>query len=507
MYLMNKGILSRRSFVACAGAFGGVHALAAPIGHLRAAKPNRRVGILSDVHVRTDGATGRIVDYSDDRTFVHALEWFRYMGVDAVAIAGDITDYGKLSEMKVVADDWFRVFPDDRAPDGHKVERLFVMGNHDWDYFPSDAAGNLRRYGSATSSDIPKNLICGAPEENWQRFWHEPLSRVFMKNVKGYTFFGAHWMGNKGAGRYAPVKPFIESHRHEIDPAKPFFHIQHPHPKDTICPWTRFHDGGASTEVLSQFPNAVAITGHSHYSLTDERCIWQGSFTSLNAGCLRFTEPPLDARPPIGYENTRSTYNQQKNDPGKMMPLMWADWTGRQGMLMDVYDDRIVFHRRDFLYDLQLGDDWIVPVGKGSARPYSFAPRSAASVAPEFPDNAVLAVRRIRAKARGLDGRGKGEREQDAMEVTVPQANAVANARPFEYELAVVSEDGSRIELTPLLDAGFGHAAGNAKRQIALKCPVSFEKLPKTGKFRFEAVPVGNWGKKGRKIVSDEISC
>jgi hypothetical protein len=93
------------------------------------------------------------------------------------------------------------------------------------------------------------------------------------------------------------------------------------------------------------------------------------------------------------------------------------------------------------------------------------------------------------------------------MEVTVPQANAVANARPFEYELAVVSEDGSRIELTPLLDAGFGHAAGNAKRQIALKCPVSFEKLPKTGKFRFEAVPVGNWGKKGRKIVSDEISC
>ncbi|MBR3922654.1 MAG: metallophosphoesterase, partial [Kiritimatiellae bacterium] len=212
---MNKGILSRRSFVACAGAFGGVHALAAPIGHLRAAKPNLRVGILSDVHVRTDGTTGRIVDYSDDRTFVHALEWFRDMGVDAVAIAGDITDYGKLSEMKVVADDWFRVFPDDRAPDGHKVERLFVMGNHDWDYFPSDAAGNLRRYGSAASSDIPKNLICGAPEENWQRFWHEPLSRVFMKNVKGYTFFGAHWMGNKGAGRYAPVKPFIESHRHE----------------------------------------------------------------------------------------------------------------------------------------------------------------------------------------------------------------------------------------------------------------------------------------------------
>ncbi len=503
---MYRDRLSRKSFIGSVGAFGVMHAFSSPVGNLYSSKPNLRVGILSDIHVRTDGATGRTVDYSDDRTFVHALEWFRDMGVDAVAIAGDITDYGKLSEMKVVADDWFRVFPNDRAPDGHKVERIFVMGNHDWDYFPSDAAGNLRRYGAADSVDIPKNLICGNPEENWERFWHEPLSRVFVKNIKGYVFFGAHWMGNKGEGRYASVKPFIESHRREIDPQKPFFHIQHPHPKDTICPWTRFHDGGASTDVLSQFPNAVAISGHSHYSLTDERCIWQGSFTSVNAGCLRFTEPPLDARPPIGYENTRSTYNQKKNDPGKMMPLMWADWTGRQGMLMDVYDDRIVFHRRDFLHDLSLGDDWVVPLGMKPERPYGFASRAAASIAPEFSEGTTLAVRKIRAKARGLDGRGKGEREQDAIEVTVPQANAVAKARPFEYELAAVSRDGLRIELTPLLDAGFGHAVGNKKRQTVLKCPVPLERLPKSGTFRFEAVPVGNWGKKGRKIVSDEIS-
>ena len=225
----------------------------------------------------------------------------------------------------------------------------------------------------------------------------------------------------------------------------------------------------------------------------------------MNAGCLRFTEPPLDSRPPLGYENTRATYNQKKNDPQKMMPLMWADWTGRQGMIMDVYDDRIVFVRRDFLHDFSLGDDWVVPLGSAAPRPYTFAPRAAASIAPEFPAGAKLKVRKIRAKARGEDGRGKGMPEVDAFEVTVPQANAIATARPFEYELAVVSQDGARTELTALLDAGYAHAPENAKRQIPLKCPVAFEKLPAFGKFRFEAVPVGNWGKKGKAISSGSL--
>ena len=501
--------ISRRSFMCGAGAFGafgGVRAFAAPSGSFSSGRPNLRVGVLSDIHVRVDCATGRTVDYSDDSTFVHALEWFRGIGVDAVLMPGDLADYGKLSEMQVISNDWFRVFPNDRAPDGRHVERLFVMGNHDWDILPSDAAGNLRRYGAAEASGIPKLVMRGDPSRNWERFWHEPLERVYMKSVKGYSFIGAHWMGEKGESRYAPAKAFVEANCGKLDPSRPFFYFQHPHPKDTVYPWTRFHDGGAATAALSRFPNAVAITGHSHYSITDERGIWQGAFTSVNAGCLRFTEPPLDSRSPLGYENTRAARDQKANDPGKMMPLMWADWTGRQGMLMEVYDDRIVFVRRDFMHDLSLGDDWVVPLGDGAERPYCFATRSAASVAPEFPAGAKLAVKKVRATPRGDDGRGKGLPAKDAFEVTVPQANAIKNARPFEYELAAVAADGTRTELAVLLDAGYAHSPKNAKRQVALKCPIAFEKLPKTVKFRLEAVPVGNWGKKGRKIVSDDMS-
>ena len=503
----STSISTRRSFVCGAGAMGvlaGTRGLAAaPVCE----KPNLRVGIISDIHVRVDAVTGKTVGYSDDKTFVHALEWFRDQGVDAVLLPGDMADYGKLSEMQVVADDWFRVFPNDRAPDGRHVERLFVFGNHDWDVFdwptPKD---RLLRYGAADKADVPKFVMSGDPARNWDRFWHEPFERVFLKRVKDYVFIGAHWMDGDGATRYAAVKPFVEAHRRDIDPSRPFFYFQHPHPQGTIFPWTRFHDCGAATAALSPFPNAVAITGHSHYSITDERGIWQGAFTSVNAGCMRFTEPPLDTRPPLGYENTRATRDQAKNDPVKMMQLMWADWTGRQGMLMDVFDDRIVFARRDFLHDLSLGDDWVVPLGRSAPKTYSFAPRKAASVAPQFPASAKLDVRRTRAKTRGVDGKPDSRVEKDVFEITVPQANAVSAARPFEYELYAVVPDGSRTALTTLLDAGYAHSPKNQERQIPLKCPVAVERLPKTGSFRFEAIPVGNWGKKGRSIISDEIS-
>ena len=502
-----RNFLTRRGFVGGVGALGAFGCARAFAGVAASEKPNLRVGIVSDIHVRVDPATGMTVGYSDDKTFVHALEWFRDQRVDAVLIPGDMADYGKLSEMKVLADDWFRVFPNDRAPDGRHVERLFVFGNHDWDVInwptPKDS---LSRYGAADASGVKKLVMSGDPARNWDRFWHEPFERVFLKRVNGYVFIGAHWMDGKGAERYAASKPFIEAHRREIDPSRPFFYFQHPHPQGTIYPWTRFHDCGAATEALSPFPNAVAITGHSHYSITDERGIWQGAFTSVNAGCMRFTEPPLDTRPPLGYENTRATRDRPKNDPGKMMPLMWADWTGRQGMLMDVFDDRIVFKRRDFLHDLSLGDDWVVPFGRDAPKTYSFASREAASVAPQFPDGAKLSVRRTRAKTRGVDGRPESRIEKEALEVTVPQANAVAAARPFEYELFAAAADGSRTPLTTLLDAGYAHSPKNKDRQIPLKCPVALERLPKSGRFRFEAVPVGNWGKKGSSILSDEVS-
>jgi predicted phosphodiesterase len=505
----NFNILTRRSFVggvSVVGALAIAPAFSAPKGSSYG-KRRLRVGVLSDVHVRVDAASGRIVSYSDDKSFVHALEYFRDQKVDAVMITGDITDYGKLSEMQIVADDWFKVFPDDRLPDGKKVERLFVNGNHDWDCFLANPEWALRSYGASEKSAALKNVMQGDMAKNWEKFWHEPYEHFYMKKVKGYTFFGAHWMDPPGVPayqRYFGAKAFVEKHRADIDPAKPFFYFQHPHPKDTLCSFTRFHDNGGATEALKPFPNAIAISGHSHYSITDERSIWQGEFTSVNAGCMRFTEPPRDSRKPAGYENSRSAGRESEYDPGKLMPLAWPDWTGRQGMVMDVYDGAVVFRRRDFYNDLSLGDDWVVPTGPGAAKPFEFKTRAASSRAPGFAKSAKLEVKRVKASTRGSDPGGKGKVEKDCFEITVPQALAVKGARAVDYEIEVES-GGKRTHSRFVLDHGFNHSLENASRQLPVKCPVAVDTLPAKGEFRFVVTPMGYFGRRGRPLKSERL--
>jgi hypothetical protein len=330
---------------------------------------------------------------------------------------------------------------------------------------------------------------------------------VFAKTVKGYRFIGAHWMdapGDKPGGRFDCIGEYLDGHGRELDPGMPFFYVQHPHPKGTVYPFTRFHDGGAATRALSKFPNAVAFSGHSHYSLTDERGIWQGAFTSVGAGCLRWTEPPRDANPPAGYENTWSQFKYKVYDPGKLMRRQWPDWTGRQGLLMDVFDDRIVLTRRDFLNDIPLEDDWVVPLPSPGMKPFCHKTRAAKMPAPEFPAAAELEVKRIVAKTNGPDQDCRKGEEKDALELTIPQASAVSGARPVAYEIAAVSKSGRR-EYLAHLDSGCTHALANKARQVPSKRPIAVDTLPE-GDFRFEVTPSGWFGRKGRPLRSKTLN-
>src|SRR5574344_2691695 len=83
-----------------------------------------RVGILSDIHLREPGT---------EMYFVKALAWYRDQGVDAVIIAGDMADQGQVAQLQLVADSWYKVFPDDKGADGRHVETMFVYGNHDYE--------------------------------------------------------------------------------------------------------------------------------------------------------------------------------------------------------------------------------------------------------------------------------------------------------------------------------------------------------------------------------------
>ena len=390
---------SRRSFIGGAFSFGalaGCRAFRAPAGLFSGDGAKLVLGVVSDIHV--DAGKGDFRKFGDTAQFERTLRWFDAQGVDGVVVAGDMADNGMINQLECVGEAWFRVFPGGRAADGRRVEQLFVYGNHDFEGQNYDKFDF--RYFEKKSFEAAQ--IRRDPAAAWKLVFHEEYSPIWFKEVRGYQFVGAHWSLGPDPWHGIPeVETWFRENAAKIDRTKPFFFIQHPHPKDTVygeeawCP-----DKGYATRALSAFPNAIAFTGHSHTSLTDERSVWQGAFTSIGTSSLR-------------YGGSVSQYEQ------------------RQGMLVKVYEDRVVIVRRDFLHDESLGDDWIIPLPAADAKPFAYDVRKARDAAPEFAADAKLAV----------------TREEKGWLVTIPCADAAAT-RAFRYEVATGLKDKDGKALT-----------------------------------------------------------
>ena len=189
--------ISRRAFLSSAAAAAG-----APVFGVVAKAPNVTFGVLSDVHLNKAG---------DEDTLLKAFAYFRDNGVDGVLIAGDIADRGLIEQMERCADCWWRTFPDGKAPDGRRVEQLFIYGNHDidgWTWHKRDDW--ILSHGIGPADNRSKT---------WERLYKEPYSPIWAKKVKGYTFIGAHWGSEKD------LDSFLQSNaeRLGLSSGRPFF--------------------------------------------------------------------------------------------------------------------------------------------------------------------------------------------------------------------------------------------------------------------------------------------
>ena len=126
--------VSRRFFIGgLASAFAaGPNRIFASADGASSGRPALSFGLLSDVHVCLAKGGETLRKTYNTETLEQAFAWFRDNGADAVVIAGDMAHSGLAGELKALADAWFKVFPGDNAPDGRRVERVFVFGNHDW---------------------------------------------------------------------------------------------------------------------------------------------------------------------------------------------------------------------------------------------------------------------------------------------------------------------------------------------------------------------------------------
>ena len=468
---------SRRDFLESGVMFVGAGCFAAPCK-----LPLLKIGILSDIHVtRRENAT----------TFEKALRWFREQGVDGVLVTGDLGTKGTIDELEVVAETWYKVFPDDTGADGRHVERLFLLGNHDVDGFAHKASWPKRQI--PTREVAERTCLAFHRRDTWRRLFGEDFSQIVVKEVKGYRFVLNSWVSRELKEK-DELEEFWKDFAPTIDPNMPFFYCQHPHPKDTCSAgyllggsfWHAGWDDGKSTRILSAHPNCIAFSGHSHYSIDDERAIWQGAFTSVNCGCARgyaFTFP--------GRENGHDVTDMKAGTTFQMPPIDIKRI--RQGMLMEVFDDRIVLHRREFVFGRTLGPDWVIPLGVGAPRPYEFEPRRLASRPPQFRDGAAVSV------TERPDGKNRKGESCAQVVVTFPPAVGA-----FDYEVCAEARiaDFTRVCASKRVYAPDAFLGIDGVGEDVV-CVFAKDELLKGRDVRFVARPFNCWCKAGSSVASD----
>jgi len=474
---MNNTICSRRSFLIGSSALG----LGTVAGRVSAAlpsvtgKPNLKVGIMSDVHF--DGQ----YMYTLDAVVGRPLKYFRSRNVDAVLIAGDVANAGRVIELEAMMKKWREVFPDNKGAEGQHVELILVSGNHEFFHPRKDWVKD-------------GSYICEDPAAVWKRVVGEDYPPVFSKTVKGYTFVCSHWPGDEGPKELAA---FMEKVGPTLPKGRPFFYAQHGHPYDTCYgAWAWGADRGLSTEVLSRYPNAVAFSGHSHYSLTDERSIWQGAFTSIGTASTSYAVAEY-----FGRENARFGWYRNRPYDGwtrpdrkePLMPKVGNAHKTKQCQVMSVYDDRLVFERHEIESDSSLGEDWVVPLPFDPATaPYAYARRAAGRTAPEFDAGAKAEV--------VLDEKAR------TATVGFPAAKAKGGCRVFEYEVTCecVQYDLVLVLRQARVMAEDFHFPPT-KPVASGSCVFSLDELPPKANVRFAVRPMECFGKKGAPVFTEAV--
>ena len=148
--------------------------------------------------------------------------------------------------------------------------------------------------------------------------------------------------------------------------------------------------------------------------------------------------------------------------------------------------------------DSPLGDDLVMPLPVAEGKPFAFAPRAKNAVAPEFPKDSELRVKRRKGRLRG-DAK-KEARDADIWELTIPAACAVKSARACAYEITACGADGKE-QMFGLHVAGARFPLTDPRATGPCMFRVACKRLPKEN-LTFSVRAVSCWGAKSSPLVA-----
>ena len=219
-------------------------------------------------------------------------------------------------------------------------------------------------------------------------------------------------------------------------------------------------------KVLSKHPRVVNLSGHTHGTVACERNIWQGGFTSIDAGCLSTWVSPL----PGSQSKPKESFDV---------------------LVCEVYDHRIVMRRIDVRDGGEIRPAWVVPLPfEPAAAPYSDSNRSLNAPKISFKNGAELKV--------------------DAK--TIPETvkltfSAAANEdEVFSYRIEAKKRGVLLDWETIAREDVYGQFyLRQSERKGFLECFFKRSSLNKGRACRFVVTPVGFYGQTGNALATEII--
>lgn len=455
--------LSRRQFLGDAlaslgiGAFSG-RIFAAPCGWKRPEVANLVFGLVSDTHLRSD-MTGKRLD-SPERYLLNALEYFREQNVDAVAHCGDMADRGQVCELEFHATIWNKVFPGGLAPDGHKVEKLFVSGNHDVEGFRYGLGRPMRVDRIYPDpEEMAKHLLASDFAAQWERIWGEKYEGVWHKTVKGYHFFGRHWDVDE--------TELVEKLKDARLSERPVFLLSHD--RSTLL-----------KDSSINLRNAVGFFGHWHCSASNWNQIH--FFPGYSFPNIQVPSSSSYGRFGFGKDAYISKVPIEGRDAAKK---------GYQGYVVRVYDDFLAIERREFSDGGSLGPDWIMPFGKYDPHPLSRGELRKIIGSPKFGHGAKLRVECVKSNKSG-----------EAIRVAIPLADGNPESRVYAYELKVSGDNSGKTLRKAVYATGVHMGAGHEPNGGLTTLDIPKSELPAGKMLTFVVRPLSSLGTFGGPIES-----
>jgi len=363
--------------------------------------------VISDTHFENHAGDGARVKVP--RTLRNIT---KYGQLDALAVVGDLTNYGTAEEYGMLVD----VFTD---PDNftNPVEKLlFVAGDHDW-------------YNADSRENYMKGLSAFSDGESY------PFHTYNV--IKGYPFITLSVMNDNGndtqdsskGSRNYPQESLnlLESYLKKASkecPGKPIFFFTHVLPHATAYgSWPEKETGNGwcmkvLNPILNRYPQIIAFCGHSHYPIGDPRSIHQG------------TNPGSDRQNFYTVVGTGSTTYSEINPEAVNRGIHpWRFDEVTEGLLVDeLPNGDIMIRRYDTCRDVEIDSEhrWVVKAPfdgstfeYGDIRDADDNPKGVSLrdglPAPDFPEDAEL----------------KAEAVADEVNIIVPQA--IDNECVFRY--------------------------------------------------------------------------